>query len=640
MKKILILAANPRKDLDLRREIHILKSTIERSQANDRFEIEIGSAIRSKDLQELFLKHEPRIVHFCGHGTGEQGLVLEDDRGQEQFVSTIAISDLFKSFADKVECVLLNACYSEQQADAIKEHVNYSIGMSQSIRDDAAIVFARGFYQALAYGKSIQESFDLGCNAIKLQIHNETTLHCDVSGKQRKFTLNEIESFILPEYLKPQLKAKSPLTLFPEKEVLANSSFLLDLNKLVPEEIARKRYRENRQEDFWLGRNVANLEQHLSKQEYRWRQILLNKVRDYWITGVLENSLHSKVLFELDIKEHRDAVQCPFVDLQKLPFESDKSFEWLQASDIFEEMGAGRTLLILGEPGTGKTISLLKLAERLIKQVEQNSSLPIPVVLNLSSWSSKRQAISEWLVTELKGKYQVSKSLSTIWIKQEHLILLLDGLDEVDSKYQNDCVSALNKFTEIYSLTEIVICSRLQDYEALTQQLKLRSAICLQPLTSEYIDWYLEDIGKPLEGLKILLRQDEELEAFAKTPLILSIMALTYENYTSKEIFKELGAKDNKHYQLFEKYIQRMFQRKKNKKYSEKETITWLSSLAENLEKSSQTLFLIEQMQPSWLNTKKQSATYTILVSLIYASIGSLICLFLGIIFCVLNPYS
>lgn len=301
-KTILILSANPRQDLDLRREIHILKGVIERSQEGDQFEIKIGSAARPQDLQKLFLEHEPRIVHFCGHGTGEQGLVLEDDEGKEKLVSTSAISDLFKNFSDKVECVLLNACYSEKQADAIVQHINYAIGMRQQIRDDAAIIFARGFYQALGYGKSIPEAFDLGCNAIELQISNAKISRSDVSEQDRKLNpVDKAQSVSLPEYLKPQLKIKSPLTPFPSEELSADSAPFPDLTKPIQEEIARKRYREARQNDFGLGQISDNRRQSLTQQEYRWRQVLLNKVKDSWIKGVLENSLHAKVLFELDI---------------------------------------------------------------------------------------------------------------------------------------------------------------------------------------------------------------------------------------------------------------------------------------------------------------------------------------------------
>ncbi|WP_243146822.1 CHAT domain-containing protein [Scytonema sp. UIC 10036] len=75
----------------------------------------------------------PQIVHFCGHGMEDEGLVLQDETGQVKLVSTNALAGLFKLFADKVECVLLNACYSELQAEVIKHHIDYAIGMNQSL---------------------------------------------------------------------------------------------------------------------------------------------------------------------------------------------------------------------------------------------------------------------------------------------------------------------------------------------------------------------------------------------------------------------------------------------------------------------------------------------------------------------------
>lgn len=94
-------------------------------------------------------------------------------------------------------------------------------------------------------------------------------------------------------------------------------------------------------------------------------------------------------------------------------------------------MGKERTLLILGEPGAGKTITLLKLAQELIARTEKDLSQPIPVVLNLSSWRNKQQTIADWLIEELNSTYQISKALGKVWIEDQQLLLLLDGLDEV-----------------------------------------------------------------------------------------------------------------------------------------------------------------------------------------------------------------
>jgi tetratricopeptide (TPR) repeat protein len=212
MKKILILAANPRKDLNLDREIRDLKRVIESSDHGADFQVEDELAVRVSDLQDLLFKHRPQIVHFCGHGGGEQGLVFESDLGREQQIQTEALSDLFRLFASGVECVLLNACYSETQADSIVDHIDFVIGMNQAIRDDAAISFSKGFYRALGYACSIEEAFEFGRNAIQLEISGSSVIRSNqrstvISESERKLNVvNAVTTVAIPEHLKPILK--------------------------------------------------------------------------------------------------------------------------------------------------------------------------------------------------------------------------------------------------------------------------------------------------------------------------------------------------------------------------------------------------------------------------------------------------
>jgi hypothetical protein len=86
-----------------------------------------------------------------------------------QLVSTESLARLFGLFQRQIECVLLNACYSEAQALAIHQHIDYVIGMNQTIGDKAAIKFAVGFYDALAANRSYEDCFELGCALIDLQ---------------------------------------------------------------------------------------------------------------------------------------------------------------------------------------------------------------------------------------------------------------------------------------------------------------------------------------------------------------------------------------------------------------------------------------------------------------------------------------
>jgi hypothetical protein len=59
-----------------------------------------------------------------------------------------------------IQCVILNACYSIGQAEAISQHIDFVIGMKSSISDAKAICFSKTFYQALGYGKCIRDAFD------------------------------------------------------------------------------------------------------------------------------------------------------------------------------------------------------------------------------------------------------------------------------------------------------------------------------------------------------------------------------------------------------------------------------------------------------------------------------------------------
>lgn len=206
-KRILILSANPKNTSAL--DLEIEKREIRNVLKGSKFYIETRGAVRAGDLQEYLLEIKPQIVHFCGHGNGTDGIALVDNNGNTYLLDTQALVDLFKIkvFQNTIECIVLNACYSEVQANAISKHINYVVGMSRSILDDAAIIFATGFYRAIATGDSIKTAYDIGKNAIQLASKKEREIRrklvpiLDAEG--------EIEQ--TPEYSIPVLKQKSHL---------------------------------------------------------------------------------------------------------------------------------------------------------------------------------------------------------------------------------------------------------------------------------------------------------------------------------------------------------------------------------------------------------------------------------------------
>jgi hypothetical protein len=194
VKTILMLAANPRRTTSLRlgEEAKKLQAALERSRYRDRFQFKTCWAVTPTDLRRALLDYHPSIVHFSGHGMGNpsperplssardigsatetpsepEGLVLEDESGQPQLVSGAALASTFKLFADQIECVVLNACFSEVQAQAIGQYIPYVVGMRQAIGDRAAIEFAVGFYDAILAGRRVEDAYQMGCAAIHLE---------------------------------------------------------------------------------------------------------------------------------------------------------------------------------------------------------------------------------------------------------------------------------------------------------------------------------------------------------------------------------------------------------------------------------------------------------------------------------------
>ncbi len=363
--------------------------------------------------------------------------------------------------------------------------------------------------------------------------------------------------------------------------------------------------------------------------EARNRQALLNKVHRFWIQGVLEHSLHGQVLLTLGLEERSQALALPW----NLSYETAKQpSRPLDSStkvfDVFRRLGEGRSLLILGEPGAGKTTTLLTLARDLLeKRLEQESR--IPAIFNLSSWTG--ESIEQWLVAELSSKYQIPQAIGRVWVSDQQLLFLLDGLDEVRADRQDSCAAAINQFYRDYG-PEIVVCCRIKDYERLASRLKFQCALYVRSLTNAQIWQYLDKSKTGLTGLRSLLERNSEADTenqhlleLARSPLILNIMALTYQGISASEI-PALTQGESYTHQLFSAYITRMFKRRDiPSPYSQQQTVRWLSALANNLLSTSQTVFLIERMQVNWLRSKRQRLAYGILVWLSFALIATVI---------------
>jgi len=161
MIKVLLLSANPvDAPLSIEEEFRAIDAKIRASEHRDHVQLILHGAVRLDDIPGLLMRHKPHVVHFSGHGAAS-GIALTGPDGAARLVPPDALAHIFRALKDNVRVVLLNACDSALQAEAIVSEIDCAVGMSDEIEDQAAIAFAAAFYEALGYGRSVQTAFDL-----------------------------------------------------------------------------------------------------------------------------------------------------------------------------------------------------------------------------------------------------------------------------------------------------------------------------------------------------------------------------------------------------------------------------------------------------------------------------------------------
>ena len=204
MIQVLVVFANPKGTdaLRLGAEDKTIRECIALSRNRDNLLVSYKHAATIHDFRRALLEQPYQLVHLSGHGTSK-GLAFENELGEKQIIPQEALAELIRAYSPPIDCVLLNACYTHEQGNMISLGIPFTIAMDGPISDPAAIEFVRGFYDAIAAGRSIEFAYQEGCRTIKSAGLEEGSIPVILKSR-----LEEIKEFFRTYF--PQLCKNSP----------------------------------------------------------------------------------------------------------------------------------------------------------------------------------------------------------------------------------------------------------------------------------------------------------------------------------------------------------------------------------------------------------------------------------------------
>jgi hypothetical protein len=348
----------------------------------------------------------------------------------------------------------------------------------------------------------------------------------------------------------------------------------------------------------------------LTQSIAQYRQTLINSVRSYWLTKFLPSTFDQSIHIALKLVTKQEFVETPSYFKTPAQLQSTEISDQITELQLFHAYG--QRLLVLGAPGAGKTIFLVRLLRDLLQTTEEHPTSAIPVILDLGSWSSRHRSFSGWIVDRLRKDYQVTRRCARTLLRSQALVLLFDGFDEVPIADRSACIDALNEYTAAADVP-MVVCSRRDDYLQLSKLLRLRSAFEIEALDPQQVDDFLVWVGDQAQGVREALDTDEHLRSLITTPLMLSVLVNAYPGRSVAQI-QTSGSVEQRRQQIFAAYIETMLSRRAEHRYFRHSTVRlWLGRLATAMSQQTGALY-VEDLQPTWFATDQQRTIYWLIV--------------------------
>lgn len=317
------------------------------------------------------------------------------------------------------------------------------------------------------------------------------------------------------------------------------------------------------------------------------RRELIERIWNQRIRNGLDRSLHGAAEMHLGLSPAPGLVRLSYQQL-------DGSGDALDLQEAYE--GSGRQLLVVGEPGSGKTTQLLILMRCLLTKARLDPRAPVPELFSLAGWRDGRKPILDWLAQQVQLRHGYPRSLGRSAIYHHQIVPLLDGLDEVPADHREACFEAINDFWSSHRGGPLVLSCRMVEFEKLPDQAVLGGAVKVERPSVEEVTRYLQAAGPRWEPVASALTagSDVGLAELLATPLMLHAAVLAYSDADPCDLCAAAGDPQRRH-QLWERYVHQMASRASESlgandtgapAYSRHESRRWLSWLASDMHRT------------------------------------------------------
>ncbi len=272
------------------------------------------------------------------------------------------------------------------------------------------------------------------------------------------------------------------------------------------------------------GNVVINALQQLEQGPRKARRLMLDRVERIWIAGLFSARMSESAEFSVPFATRLEGGRVQG-QTACLPSAEDQQH-----------------VLILGEPGAGKTIFLLQIVRRRLEAARESASRPIPVVINASNWRERlagrdaaqaARQFRSWVIRVVQTEYKIAPRIVEAWLDDAEIELFLDGMDEVSPELQDDFVTGLRAF-QFNEPATIYLSCRVGEYQQITERVRAGGAgeafeifqadavHELGPLSDEAVVEVIGSAGRL--DMVASLAEREDLRELCRSPLFLSLL--------------------------------------------------------------------------------------------------------------------